>query len=303
MSIARSPGNGKRDYTQLAVFSLLVAGLLWGLTWMPLKYFGTQGLSGPMLTLTSYGLVGLLALPWLLWRRHAWWPQRGLVALFALTGGAANLCFVSALMHGEVVRVMLLFYLAPVWGVLGGRIFLAEPLTQLRIAGVVLAVTGAALLLGGPAIIDTPPGIVDLLALGAGLLYASQNIVTRAADATALDAKALFVFVGCGVLSAIIVGIGGQPLPPLSGVLAAQLLGFSGIWMLAAMLFTAWGVTHLEAGRAAVLLVFELVAAALSAMWIAGERLDGMEWVGAALITGAALLEARSPSGNTSKQG
>lgn len=294
MSLALPPGGGRRDHTQLAVVSLLVAGLLWGLTWMPLKYFGTQGLSGPMLTLTSYGQVGLLALPWLLWRRRAWWPQRGHVALFALTGGAANLCFVSALMSGEVVRVMLLFYLAPVWGVLGGRVFLSEPLTRLRIAGVALAVTGAALLLGGPAIIDTPPGMVDLLALASGLLYASQNIVTRAAHATPLDAKALFVFVGCGVLSAIIVSIGGQSLPPISGLLAAQLLGFAGIWMLAAMLFTAWGVTRLEAGRAAVLLVFELVAAALSAMWIAGERLDGMEWVGAALITGAALLEARS---------
>jgi len=42
------------------------------------------------------------------------------------------------------------------------------------------------------------------------------------------------------------------------------------------------------------LLVFELVAAVVSAMWIAGERLDGAEWIGAALIVAAALLEARS---------
>jgi drug/metabolite transporter (DMT)-like permease len=283
-----------RDQTRLAVISLLVAGLLWGLTWMPLKFFGTQGLNGPMLTLASYGPVGLLALPWLIWRRRGWWQQRGLVALFALTGGAANLCFISALMNGEVVRMMLLFYLAPVWGVLGGRLFLAEPLTKLRVTGVVLAVTGAVLLLGGPALYETPPGLVDLLALASGFFYALQNIVTRAAHATSLDAKALFIFVGCGALSALVVGFNGDPLPQISSTLAIQLLGFSGLWMLAAMLFTAWGVTRLEAGRAAVLLVFELVAAALSAMWIAGERLDGIEWVGAALITSAALLEART---------
>jgi drug/metabolite transporter (DMT)-like permease len=283
------------DRSRPAVAALLAAGMLWGLTWIPMKYFGSRGLDGPMLTLTSYGLVGLIAVPWIVWRKRSWWPQRGLVALIGLTGGAANICFVTALMTGEVVRVMLLFYLAPVWGVLGGRLLLAEPLTRLRILGVACALAGAALLLGGPAILDTPPGIVDLLALASGLLYASQNIVTRAAHATPLDTKALIVFVGCGLLSAAVVAFGGRPSPEMSPVLFGQLLGFAGIWMLSAMLFTAWGVTHLEAGRAAVLLVFELVAATISAMWIGGERLDGIEWLGAALITAAALVEARSP--------
>jgi drug/metabolite transporter (DMT)-like permease len=288
------------DRSQLAVAALLVAGLLWGLTWIPMKYFGTRGLTGPMLTLMSYGLVGLIAAPWILWRHRAWWAQRRHVALIGLTGGAANVCFVTALMSGEVVRVMLLFYLAPVWGVLGGRLFLAEPLTRLRVIGVACAVIGAALLLGGPAILDTPPGIVDLLALASGLLYASQNIVTRAAHTIPLDTKALIVFVGCGLLSSAIVFAGARPLPALSPALLGELLGFAGIWMLAAMLFTAWGVTHLDAGRAAVLLVFELVAATLSAMWIAGERLDGIGWLGAALITAAALLEARGPAATDS---
>jgi drug/metabolite transporter (DMT)-like permease len=54
-----------------------------------------------------------------------------------------------------------------------------------------------------------------------------------------------------------------------------------------------YGVTHLEAGRSSVLLVFELVAAVLSAMLIGGERLSGIEWIGAALIVSAALIEAR----------
>lgn len=290
------------DRSQLAVGALLIAGLLWGLTWLPFKYFGAQGLNGVTLTMMSYGLIGLLALPWVLFRRKAWWPQRHLVLLIALTGGAANVCFVSALMNGEVVRVMLLFYLAPVWGVLGGRIFFGEPLTPLRVAAGVAAVGGAILLLGGPAVFASPPGIVDLLALASGMLYASQNIATRAADRTPLDAKALVVFVGCGLLSGAIVLGTGQQLPELPPKLVGELLAFAGLWMMAAMLFTAWGVTHLEAGRAAVLLVFELVAATVSAMWIGGERLDGIEWIGAALITGAALLEARA-NNNEGKSG
>jgi drug/metabolite transporter (DMT)-like permease len=164
----------------------------------------------------------------------------------------------------------------------------------MRAAGVVAAVAGAFLLLGGTAVLDTPPGAVDLLALASGMLYASQNIATRAADRTPLDAKAMVVFIGCGLLSGLIFLGSGQALPDTTPTLIGQLLGFAGVWMLAAMLVTAWGVSRLEAGRAAVLLVFELVAAAVSAMWIAGERLDGVEWAGAVLIVCAALLEART---------
>jgi drug/metabolite transporter (DMT)-like permease len=291
------------DKKNVAVGALLLAGLLWGLTWIPFKYFGALGLTGVTLTLTSYGLIGLVALPWLAWRARRWLPQRGAVAMIALTGGAANVCFVSALVQGEVVRVMLLFYLAPIWGVLGGRIFFGEPLTALRLAGVAAAVAGAFLLLGGPSVLDAPPGIVDGLALASGMLYASQNIATRLADRAPLDVKTLAVFVGCGVLSGTLVLASGTALPPLSAAVLGQLAAFAGIWMMAAMAFTAYGVTHLEAGRAAILLVFELVAAVISAMWIAGERLEGIEWIGAALIVAAALLEMRSDTKQEGKNG
>jgi drug/metabolite transporter (DMT)-like permease len=284
----------RAERAQLAVASLLAAGLLWGTTWMPLKYFGSQGLSGPTLTMLSYGLIGLAAAPWVVFRRARWWPQRGLVLTMALAGGAANVCFISALVAGEVVRVMLLFYLAPIWGVLGGRVFLGEAITWVRTLAVVAAVSGALLILGGPQALAAPLSLVDALALASGLLYAAQNIATRAADTTPLDVKSLVIFVGCGAISGAIVFATGEQPPPVSGVLFAQLTGFAGFWIMAAMVTTVWGVTHLEAGRAAVLLVFELVAATVSAVWIGGERLTGTEWIGALLITAAALLEARA---------
>jgi drug/metabolite transporter (DMT)-like permease len=208
---------------------------------------------------------------------------------------------IAAYLVHEVVRVMLLFYLAPVWGVIGGRIFFGEPLTRLRVFGVATAVIGAVLLHGGPAVLAAPPGMVDLLALASGMLYASQNLFTRAADRTPLDAKSLVVFVGCGLLSSLIVLATGEPLPDLAPIMVGQLFAFAGIWMLAAMVITAWGVSYLETDRAAILLVFELVAAVISAMWIAGERLDGFEWIGAVMIVTAALLETRTADNNGSK--
>ena len=84
----------------------------------------------------------------------------------------------------------------------------------------------------------------------------------------------------------------GQPMPPVAPVLALQVAGFA-VWMAIAMWTTMYGVTHLEAGRSGVLLVAEIVVAAVSAMLIAGERLEGLQWLGAALILVAAVAEAR----------
>ncbi|HET7792579.1 MAG TPA: EamA family transporter, partial [Rhizobacter sp.] len=109
---------------------LLFSATLWGLSWWPLKGFAAVGLGGPVLVLLTYGVVGALGLPWLLRERGAWHGEGRHLLLLALVGGWANAAFVSALVLGDVVRVMLLFYLSPVWSVLGGRIFLGERLSR-----------------------------------------------------------------------------------------------------------------------------------------------------------------------------
>ena len=64
-------------------------------------------------------------------------------------------------------------------------------------------------------------------------------------------------------------------------------------WLLLANIGTQWGVTHLEAGRAAVIIILELVAAVMTSMWLNQEYLSVTEWCGAGLILLAAFLEAR----------
>jgi drug/metabolite transporter (DMT)-like permease len=279
---------------RLAVASLLVSGLIWGLMWMPLKYFAAHGLGGIAFTLATYGAVGLVALPFIWMQRARWRTQARVLLLAGALGGIANNCFITALMVGEVVRVMLLFYLAPVWGVLGGNLFLGERITAPRAAGMGLAVIGAFLVVGGPQVLHEPPGMADVLGLASGLFYALTNVAMRAGHRIPIASKTLVVFTGCGVVSLLALPFAGTGFPALSPALAALLLAFAAFWLTSAMWTTMYGVTHLEAGRSSVLLVFELVAAVVSAMLIGGERLDGAEWLGAALITLAALIEARA---------
>jgi drug/metabolite transporter (DMT)-like permease len=275
------------------VLVLLFSSVLWGLSWWPLKAFAEAGLSGPMLALLTYGVVGLAGLPWL-WRERAQWrPQLRLVLLIALVGGWGNAAFTSAIVLGDVVRVMLLFYLAPVWSVLGGRLFLGETVTRRRAAAVALALAGAFLVVGGSVdVLRTPLSLADWLALSAGLGFAGNNIVARGAQRVPTVSKTIALCLGCALLCVpLLAASGASASAPAPGVWPWLLAyAFGGL-----MLVTAtwqWSVTRLEAGRSGVIAIAELLTAVLTAVWIGGETLVPREWVGGALIATAALLEA-----------
>lgn len=276
------------------VLALLAGSVLWGVAWWPLKAFGAEGIGGNLMVISSYGIVALLGLPVLWLQRRQWQRQAGLFVLLAVLGGWANTSFVNALMSGHVVRVMLLFYMAPVWGVLAGRLFLGERISSRRWLAVALALGGAFILLGGAAAFAAPLSLVDLLALSAGLTFALNNVATRAAHAIPVASKTLIVFVGCAVVAGGAALLQGRPFPALSAPTWGLILLFSLTWLAAATLATQYGVTHMEAGRASVLLIFELLAAVASAMVIGQEMLKPQEWIGGALIASAALIEARS---------
>lgn len=287
------PGLPAHPSDRTATSVLLFSASLWGLTWLPLKWFIAQGLTGPQVSLLTYGSVGLLA-AWLLWRdRAAWRAQWGLVLALVLVGGWANTSFVNAVMVGDVARVMFLFYLSPVWSVLGGRLFLKERIPPLRWVAVAGAVVGLWLVLGSP--VDAAAlrlSWVDGLSLSAGLAFAANNVIARAAHRVPLRTKTLSIFIGCGVLSAGAVGAGGHSLPAMGPALWLALLAYGYGWMLLATVTWQYGVSHLESSRAGVILLAELVVSVGTALLWGGETLDTMGWMGGGLIALAALAEA-----------
>ncbi|MEO8037750.1 MAG: DMT family transporter [Betaproteobacteria bacterium] len=281
-------------HERLATIALLASGLLWGLTWIPLKHFAAQHMTGLTFTVCTYGAIGAVSAPWIWLRRRHWQRQAPLLALIGLLGGLANACFVTAMMFGEISRAMLLFYLTPLWGAIGGYLFFHEALTRKRLACVAMALSGAVLVLGGPTTLSGGLRWIDLVAIASGFFYAGQNIAARAAVSIPVSIKVLAAFVGCGVVALALMPVAGHEFPPIDGALASQLAAFAVFWLVAAMWAQIYGVSHMAAGRAAVLVVFELVAAVVSAMVIAGERLSTLGWLGAALIIGAALVESRA---------
>lgn len=285
---------------------LLAGSVLWGLFWWPLKALAGAGVSGSFVQLVAYAVPALVLAPWAWASRAAWKNRLGLLMLIGLLGGWANASFASALTHGAVVRVMLLFYLAPVWTILAARIALAEPITPLRLASLALAMAGLAFTLGGPQVFAAPLGAIDLLALSSGLAFALTNVAIRAGhdngdqgDHGELpeSTRAVAVFAACALFSAGFMLAAGEA-PPAFAVestpVLLALLALGLLWVLPGTLATYYGVARLEAGKAAILLLAELVVGVVSAVLIGGEALGLKEAIGGTLILAAAVLEARS---------
>jgi drug/metabolite transporter (DMT)-like permease len=282
--------------SRLAITVLALASITWGTTWWPLKELAALGLSGLPQILIAYGSMALLISPLLVLQYARWRPDAKFIALIFLLGGFANLAFAWSLISGDVVRVMVLFYLLPVWGVLGGKFFLGERIDAQRAAAVLLALTGAACVLGGPAVLDAPPSWVDVVALLSGFLFAMNNICFRAAQTAPVPSKVAAMFLGCGVFALLLIAAGVQQMPENLAPSTAGLAVAVGALLLLATSGSQFGVTHLEAGRASVIIILELVAAVITAAWWAGETMSTLEWIGGALILTAAVLEAWRPA-------
>lgn len=277
----------------LPVIVLLGASILWGLSWLPLKSINGMGVDGVALTFLAYGVLALSLTPLLLHQFPLWRKHKKAVLLIALFGGGANLAFTYALINGEVIRVMVLFYLLPVWGVLGGKFFLKEKIDRWRWLGVSFAIVGAFFILGGFKAFDAPPSWIDLIALLSGLFFAMNNLLFRAAQAVPVGSKITVMFYGCFTLAGVLLAAGIEQLPyDITGNAWLALLLYALFWLLVANIGSQWGVTHMEAGRSSIIIILELITAVVSATVIAGESMAPVEYFGGALIVTAAFIEA-----------
>ncbi|RTL55463.1 MAG: EamA/RhaT family transporter, partial [Rhodocyclaceae bacterium] len=112
----------------VAVATLFTAATVWGLAWYPYRVLEQAGMSGALATAATYTIALLVGLA-LLWPRlKGLRPTWGLAAMAVVAGGC-NLGYVLAVLHGEVMRVLLLFYLSPLWTVLLSRLLLGERLS------------------------------------------------------------------------------------------------------------------------------------------------------------------------------
>ena len=285
--------------TALPFLALMSNALIWGTIWWPLRQLQAQGVHPVLATALVYVVLftGLLLVKPGAARIARLHP---LLLLLAFTAGTTNVLFNWAVATGDVVRVVLLFYLMPAWSVLLAWYFLGEKPTKYSILRLVLAFAGVVIVMvpagatwhGLTADLSLP----DALAIVGGFTFAGTNVVLRSQYRVAGEARMLAMFFGgvvaAGLMSVLGVATGVIPALPdwhwgwALGVLGVAVLIMLSNWTL------QYGAARLAATTAAVVMLSEVVFASASNVLIDGAALPGRLLLGGALVLSAALIAA-----------
>ena len=279
----------------LPALGLLTAATVWGIVWYPYRLLQEAGLSGSLASLVTY-LVALLPVLILCGRdflRQR--DDRGWLVLVALATGWTNLAYVLAVIHGEIMRVLLLFYLAPLWTVFFSRLMLHERINHFGYLVMGLSLAGAYVMLARDGGLPLPTNFAEWMGLSAGLAFALANVLSRKLRAVATGVRSLWVFLGVVGIAAFPVGFEGGALEALARLAPGHwlILILVGLMLVLATFAVQYGLAHTPANQAIVILLSELVIAAIASHLLAHEVMAVREWVGGALIVAASLFSGR----------
>jgi drug/metabolite transporter (DMT)-like permease len=279
-----------------AVFGLLFGALCWGIVWYPYRIMSDAGVSGVVSSFYTYSIAVVLAAIYFSkhWRGVFQLPLS--IILLSLVAGWTNLSYVLAIIDGEVMRVMLLFYLSPLWTLILAHFWLKEETHLAGMIAIVTSLLGAYIMLYDPLVsgFPVPRNTAEWLGLSSGFGFALTNVITRKSVHLSLRAKSFAIWIGV-----IVVCLIAMPLMQVS--LSSPLMLTQANWLvmvliavllIAATIFVQYGVTLIKATRASVLFLFELVVAAIAAYFLTDETMNIYEWIGGALIVVASVFAA-----------
>lgn len=282
-----------------AVFGLLFGAVCWGIIWYPYRLLAEVGVSGVASSFYTYCMATLVGC--LLFAKH--W--RGVSQLpkqaiwLCIAAGWTNLSYVLAVIDGEVMRVMLLFYLSPLWTLLLAHFWLKEAIHKNGFIAISVSLLGAFIMLSdfSAHLWPLPRNQAEWLALSAGIGFSLTNVITRKSTHLSVPAKSMLVWLGVVGMAVILMPILNITPPAITFFSGQQWLIMSiiALLLLAATIFVQYGVTQMTAVSASVLFLFELVVAAVASYYLANEAMSWTEWLGGSLIIAAAVISAMQP--------
>jgi drug/metabolite transporter (DMT)-like permease len=293
---ARPAGGAVASASVLAAWALVFNAFTWGVSWWPFRQLEARGLHPLWATAMTYAIASIVLVAWRpaalreLLRTPSLW-------VLVVASGCTNAAFNWGVTSGDVVRVVLLFYLMPLWALLLGRLLLGEALGGRALLRVATALAGALIVLwpeggGWP----LPRQLADWLGVIGGSSFALNNVMLRHQAHRGEIARALAMFGGGAVIAALLalaIAIGGPPLASAAALWGwlPGALGLAG-WFMASNLALQYGASRLRATTTAVVMVSEVLFASVSAIALGAATLTLNAALGGLLILAAALMAA-----------
>ena len=277
----------------------MVNAAIWGMSWWPLRELQSAGLHPLWATAAVYTLVtlGILLLYPAVWRGLLAHPQ---TCWLALAAGLTNVCFNWAVTVGDVVRVVLLFYLMPAWSVLIAWLLLYEKPSLASLTRLLMAMAGVLIVLKTPgADWPIPHSVADGLALLGGFSFAMTNILLLKFNRTPSGSRMLAMFAGGALLPGLVALFG-----MAFGALAAPSLQWSGAVVFVALTVAfivgnvalQYGAARLAASTTALVMLTEILfAGGSAAVWGAADFSPKIFWGGSLIVLAALWAAAAHP--------
>ena len=256
------------------------------------RFLYADGLDTFTMLFLRFGIAALMMAVILLARREK--IPRGKILLQLIGMGALgyvgqSFSYLTAIQYASAGLVALLLYLYPMFVFVLSVVILRERITWIKVAALVLALTGTALT------VDPAGGQLQgiLLAICAALIYSVYIIVgTNVMKHVSAVQSSLVIFASAGAVYGTLMAVNGIHLPA-SG---SGWLGIAGIVLIATVIpvvtFLA-GLERIGPTNAAMLSTLEPVVTVLLATWIFDERLNPIVMFGGTLILFAVILLTR----------
>ena len=266
--------------------TVIVSCFFWGSYWIPLRYIDSDSNGSLWPIFFSFLLLSLLLLKPLVKTFYVIFNERNYFFFLGCLFAATGITFYSeSLLRGEIAKVVVLFYLCPIWGTIFAKIFLGNKLTLKRLLSIILGIIGLEIMVGIEKGIIFPTSIVEWIALSAGLSWAMGMTLFHLAKSTSgFEKTALTALIIPFVFLALCLVPDGRTLEMPNQLISVNVIYlwmvlFAVVWLLPSILLTYFSVEILDPGRINILLAFEVAFGFISASLLTNEIICPREYL------------------------
>ena len=284
-----------KTYPNLAV---IFSCLFWGTYWIPLRSIDSVNSGSVWPLFLSFLFLALILLKPLMKSITNIFINKNYFFLAGCFFAALGISLYSeSLLRGEIAKVVVLFYLCPIWGTIFARFILNHSFTIKRIFSIILGIIGLEIIVGFDKGIILPSTTVEWIALLAGLMWAMSMTLFNLANTTSgVEKTSLTAFLIPFVYLFLCFIPGGKNLAIPYSLLSIHpiyiwMILFAIIWLLPSILLTYFSVEVLDPGRINILLAFEVAVGFLSSALLTNEIIGFREYIGAIFVISACFVD------------